>query len=283
MTRKVDLVQRFSNLLHHHLPSGENVLAKGMRHILTSPSQLIRPQLVYATNQAFHGSLDHADGAALAIEYIHSFSLIHDDLPDMDDATTRRGAPCAHRLYGNGQAILIGDALLCEAFQYILNDSNTPSIQRLMLKALSKASGYQGMTLGQSLDISPPNDLPAWIKCYQLKTGALFSAACILGALSAGMDEFKYLLKLKRIGLKLGLCFQLQDDLLDENELPSGKDKHLDQNNLIRWLGTKDTESLYNEEQSQCMSMIQSLPNPQPLITLSNTIFSRLCLTNAKN
>ena len=259
------------------------MLAKGMRDILSSPSQLIRPQLVYATNMSFNGNLKYADGAALAIEFIHSFSLVHDDLPDMDDATTRRGQPCVHRTYGNGQAILIGDALLCEAFQHILNDLNPPKTQRLMLKALSQASGYQGMTLGQSLDITPPNDLSSWIKCYQLKTGALFAASCMLGALSAGVDTFRYLLVLKRIGLKLGLCFQLQDDLLDENELPTGKDKHLDQNNLIRWLGKAATENLYINEKKQCLAMIQSLPNPNPLLTLSQQIFSRLCLTNVKN
>lgn len=283
MSSLTDFNQYFNSLLDQSLPKGDTLLAQGMRHILCAPSQLFRPQLVYAVNQCFNGEKHRANGGALAIEYIHSFSLVHDDLPDMDNATMRRRQPCVHTIYGNGQGILIGDALLCEAFSQITHDHNPPHIQIKMLQALMKASGYEGMTQGQSLDIQPPKDQTAWQSCYELKTGALFGACCVIGALSADIEDNQLLCQLEQLGLKIGLCYQLQDDLLDVNPIPSGKDKHLDQHNYTQFLGKKNAETLLEQEQQQILNIIQTLPNPEPFLQLIQHIFSRLCLTNVKN
>ena len=283
MSSLTDFNQYFKPLLEQSLPKGDTLLAQGMRHILRAPSQLFRPQLVYAVNQCFHGEKQRANGGALAVEYIHSFSLVHDDLPDMDNATMRRSEPCVHTIYGNGQGILIGDALLCEAYSHITHDQNPPQTQIKMLQALMKAAGYEGMTQGQSLDIQPPKDQAAWQSCYELKTGALFGACCVIGALSADIEDTQLLFQLEQLGLKIGLCYQLQDDLLDVNLMPSGKDKHLDQHNYTQFLGTKAAQIRLEQEQQQTLNIIRSFPNPEPFLGLIQHIYSRLCLTNVKN
>lgn len=274
---QTDFCNHFRRLVDRTIPQGPSILAQGMRHILTAPSQLIRPQLVYATNQIFSGHIAHADACALAIEYIHSFSLIHDDLPDMDDAKMRRQLPTAHTIWGNGQAILIGDALLCAAITKLTQSPCKPIIQTAMIKTLMQASGHRGMTEGQSLDIKPPQTIHEWQRCYEKKTGALIAAAMMLGALSAERTDFSTLLKLKRIGLLVGFCYQIQDDLLDCNVIPTGKDKHIDQQNMVQMIGIPTAKKLLQQHQQTCLDYLKQFPNHEPLTNLIHKIFKRPC------
>jgi farnesyl diphosphate synthase len=157
---------------------------------------------------------------AAAIECIHSYSLVHDDLPAMDDDDLRRGRPTCHIVYGEAHAILAGDALQTLAFDLIANHSfNVPAQQQLkMIAALAKASGIEGMVGGQALDIAATDklvNLAELERIHKLKTGALLNCAITLGALCAADTNQQTLLQLKQFGDAIGLAFQVQDDILD--------------------------------------------------------------------
>lgn len=180
----------------------------------------IRPFLVYATGQMLGADKQDLDVLAAAIECIHSYSLVHDDLPAMDDDELRRGRPTCHIVYGEAQAILAGDALQTLAFDLIANhDFKIPANQQVkMIAALSKASGIEGMVGGQALDIAATDqaiNLAALERIHKLKTGALLNCAITLGALSAPSVNEQTLKQLTIFGNAIGLAFQVQDDILD--------------------------------------------------------------------
>ncbi|HEA14998.1 MAG TPA: (2E,6E)-farnesyl diphosphate synthase [Pseudoalteromonas prydzensis] len=180
----------------------------------------LRPFLVYATGRMLGAKHQDLDVLAAAIECIHSYSLVHDDLPAMDDDDLRRGRPTCHIVYGEAHAILAGDALQTLAFDLIANHAfDVPAQQQLkMIATLAKASGIEGMVGGQALDIAATNTAVSLIeleRIHQLKTGALLNCAISLGALCATDIDEHTLLQLKRFGDAIGLAFQVQDDILD--------------------------------------------------------------------
>lgn len=182
-----------------------------MRYTLRAGGKRIRPLLVLETCRALGGRLSTALPAACAVEYIHTYSLIHDDLPAMDDDDLRRGKPSNHRVFGEATAILAGDALQAAAFEALARTPD-PALVAPMVRVLARAAGAAGMVGGQELDLSPKAPLRS---IHAMKTAALFSAACELGALAAyslRTDE------LARFGRHLGLAFQLVDDILDFSE-----------------------------------------------------------------
>ena len=181
----------------------------------------LRPILVYLTGQCFEQTLDLLDYAAAAIECIHCYSLIHDDLPAMDDDDLRRGKPTCHIAFDEATAILAGDALQALAFECLSNYQNTHISPQSQLKAihlLATASGRDGMVGGQSLDLEAEgriltsNQLD---QIHHLKTGALIKTSVLLGATLAECHDPRILKNLGEFGEQLGLAFQLQDDLLD--------------------------------------------------------------------
>ncbi|MEO8402337.1 MAG: farnesyl diphosphate synthase [Gammaproteobacteria bacterium] len=192
----------------------------------------IRPSLVYLTGRALQASWENLDSSACAIELIHIYSLIHDDLPSMDNADLRRGKPACHKAFGEAMAILAGDALQPLAFEIIAThpDNLTPEQRLNIITILSRASGAEGMAAGQALDLLGTSSLDSLTRMYQLKTGALLNASVQAGAISANMQDQATLLSLKIFAENLGLAFQIQDDLLDIEGTPqtTGKPQGID-------------------------------------------------------
>lgn len=212
--------QALKNFINE-LPFQNSQLVQAMRYGTLLGGKRVRPCLVYATGQMFGLSLNSLDAAAAAIECIHAYSLIHDDLPAMDDDDLRRGQPSCHIKFGEADAILAGDALQTLAFS-ILIDKPMPHVtleDRLaMLFELAQSSGAAGMCAGQSLDITSENcqiSLTSLEQIHRNKTGALIRAAVRIGALAAGERGKTALSLLDKYAEAIGLAFQVQDDILD--------------------------------------------------------------------
>ncbi|RDI45167.1 polyprenyl synthetase family protein [Aquicella lusitana] len=213
---------RLKNIFSFYLqdiPSLE--LKSAMEYALFNGGKHIRPLLIYATGLIFKAPLENLDIPASSVEIIHTYSLIHDDLPCMDNADLRRGKPTCHKAFGEGIAVLTGDALHTLAMQIISSHpASLKTDRRLqMMEVLSKACGPFGMAAGQTFDITVMNDgdISADLldDIYKLKTGALFTACIELGRLaSADDDEFNQQ-ALQQFGDCIGFAFQIQDDILD--------------------------------------------------------------------
>ena len=193
-------------------------LHAAMRHAALGGGKRMRPLLVYASGDAFGANEAALDAAAVAVELIHCYSLVHDDLPAMDNDALRRGHPTVHIAFDEATAILAGDALQALAFE-VLADAPQPAGQRVaMLAELARASGVAGMCGGQALDIDATGkggQAISALEClHAMKTGALLRAAVRLGAIAAGADEASRMV-LDRYADALGLAFQIRDDLLD--------------------------------------------------------------------
>lgn len=212
-------------------------LQKAITYSVLNGGKRIRPLLTYLTCHTFDGNWDLADPAACAIELVHVYSLIHDDLPAMDNSDLRRGKPSCHKAFDEATAILAGDALQPLAFEILATHPAALSLQQRikMIELLSKACGMQGMTAGQMLDMEGTHnrDINALTQMYQLKTGALLAASVQLGAVAAGRLDDAAQSALTEFATNLGLAFQIQDDLLDI-ESPTdtlGKPQNLDEIN----------------------------------------------------
>ena len=179
----------------------------------------LRPVLAYAAAQACGSDRGVADRAACALEFIHTYSLIHDDLPAMDDDDLRRGKPTCHKVFGEDVAILAGDALQTLAFQVLSEDSSSgPREQLKMINILSRASGYRGMIGGQAIDLASEGQqrsLEQLEQMHSLKTGALIRASVQLGALNVDGVTDRQLQQLDLYAAQIGLAFQIKDDILD--------------------------------------------------------------------
>ena len=199
-------------------------LHAAMRHAVLGGGKRVRPLLVYATGTALGVSEEDLDDAAVAVELIHCYSLVHDDLPSMDDDALRRGRPTVHVAFDEATAILAGDALQALAFEVLAAAPQTAEARIAMLAELAQAVGVAGMCGGQALDIdatgthghgqSKEKQLAALERMHALKTGALLRCAVRLGALAAGADADTRA-TLDRYADALGLAFQIRDDLLD--------------------------------------------------------------------
>ena len=213
---------RVEAALETALPSPDDAphrLHAAMRHGVLNGGKRIRPLLVYATGTALAANEDDLDAAAIAVELIHCYSLVHDDLPAMDDDALRRGQPTVHVAFDEATAILAGDALQSLAFDVLAN-APLPAYRRVaMLAELARASGVAGMCGGQALDVDAtgkPGEtgIDALERLHAMKTGALLRCAVRLGAMAAGADA-RACAALDRYAEALGLAFQIRDDLLD--------------------------------------------------------------------
>jgi len=216
--------QRVETALERFLPS-ENTLPahlhQAMRYVVLSGGKRIRPLLVYAAGQASGARQHELDVTACAVECIHAYSLVHDDLPAMDDDDLRRGKPTCHKVYGEAEAILAGDALQALAF-FLLAHADMGAIsshRRLqMIELLSQASGSRGMVGGQSLDLAATGkqlDIAELEDMHIHKTGALIRASVLLGAHCVENLANEQKQALDHYGKYTGLAFQVQDDILD--------------------------------------------------------------------
>ena len=208
-------------------------LKEAMRYAVLGGGKRIRPLLAYATGELFNTLPERLDAPACALELIHCYSLVHDDLPCMDDDNLRRGRPTCHRKYGEGIAILVGDALQALAFEILCSDSTNRHCALDMTLDLAHACGPEGMVGGQHLDLAAtgkPSDLTQLERMHRMKTGALIRAAIRLGA-RAGGGSAEDIERLDVFGDCLGLAFQVHDDVLDvvSNTATLGKPQGSDQ------------------------------------------------------
>jgi geranylgeranyl diphosphate synthase type II len=192
-------------------------LLDAMRYALLGGGKRLRPLLTLAACRACGGAAEAALPAALAIELIHAYSLVHDDLPAMDDDDLRRGRPTTHKVYGEALGILAGDALQTRAFELLARAPLPGATVAEQVAALAAAAGPAGMAGGQALDLAAagkPTDADAVARIDRMKTGALLTACFELGALAAGAAP-ELRARLVRCGARVGEAFQIQDDILD--------------------------------------------------------------------
>lgn len=267
--------QRIDALLQHHIDELTDVapqLKAAMRHGLLLGGKRVRPFLVYATGNLLGVADELLDGPAAAIECIHAYSLIHDDLPAMDDDDLRRGHPTVHKAFDEATAILAGDALQTLAFS-ILADHPLPDVlaknQIQMLSQLARASGYAGMCGGQALDLAAEGqqvDLTALEQIHRHKTGALIECAVTLGALCHHQIQPDQLAALQQYAAAIGLAFQVQDDILDITSdtatlgKPQGSDVALAKSTYPALLGLDAARELARELHRQALAAIAPLP-----------------------
>ncbi len=224
-----------SDLLTHYAARAERALERRMPAVSTEPTYLhqamryatldggkrLRAALVYAAGEALGATLDALDVPACAVEMVHAYSLVHDDLPCMDNDSMRRGKPTVHRAYDEATAVLAGDALQPLAFEWLARDPalTVGAARRLeMITVLAQASGSIGMAGGQAMDLASVGTAPTPAEledCYRRKTGALIAASVLLGALTADAAASPLVAALNRYGQALGLAFQIADDVLD--------------------------------------------------------------------
>ena len=214
---RIRIDQALDNALGKHL--GDSNLLDAARYSVLRGGKRLRPALVYAAADAAGASPDAADAAAIAVELLHAYSLIHDDLPAMDDDALRRGQPTTHIAFDEATAILAGDALQALAFSILgETDSRTDRMRVKQLNLLGEAVGFQGMALGQAIDLESEGkalSLDALKAMHAKKTGALITASVLMGAVcgNPSNDDWD---ALTQAGQAIGLAFQIQDDILDE-------------------------------------------------------------------
>jgi len=201
---------------------GTERLREAMRYSVLGGGKRLRPVLVYATGECLGASLDQLDAAAAAVEFVHVYSLVHDDLPAMDDDDLRRGRPTCHRAFDEATAMLAGDALQALAFDVLAgpdDDVAIPAAARLaMLRLLSRSAGTAGMAGGQAIDLASVGarlSAQAVENMHRRKTGALIQGSVLIGATAAGLSAGAQFEALRRYGADIGLAFQIQDDILD--------------------------------------------------------------------
>lgn len=233
-SRRVNLL--LERCLPARVPGGERLL-EAMSYSLLGAGKRVRPILAYASAQAVGGDMQAPllDASACALECMHAYSLIHDDLPAMDDDDLRRGEPTCHIAFDEATAILAGDALQCLAFETLLNSEAPPPRILAVSKEFARASGATGMVAGQAIDLGAVDTTPTlelMERMHVHKTGALIEAAVIMGALSVGIEEAKTLRALRTYAKAIGLSFQVQDDILDVTAETAtlGKRQGADQN-----------------------------------------------------
>ncbi len=216
--------QRVRNAMQHWLPPANThptVLHESMRYTTLSEGKHFRPILVYATGEALGINLDHLNGIASAVEIIHAYSLIHDDLPAMDNDDLRRGQPTCHKVFGEAMAILAGDALQALSFHIIAHDKQIPvsdTIRIRIFETLTSACGSLGMAGGQAIDLISTGhqlDIAQLENMHIRKTGALIRASVRMSALCKADLDPDILQQLEHYAKCIGLAFQIHDDILD--------------------------------------------------------------------
>ena len=266
--------QRVDNALDSCLPgtqSCKHQLVEAMRYsVIGGGGKRIRPAMVYAAGEAMGVDSDILDVPACAVEMMHTYSLIHDDLPAMDDDDLRRGQPTCHKAFDEATAILAGDALQAHAFEILAADSLQINDKRRlsMIKLLASASGSDGMAGGQAIDLAAVGckltreELEAM---HRLKTGALIRASILLGAMcSTGISESE-LDMFGRYADCIGLSFQIQDDILDvvgDTEIlgkPRGSDEKMQKPTYPSLLGLDASRKLALEQHELALSAIEGL------------------------
>ncbi|KRG59602.1 geranyl transferase [Stenotrophomonas koreensis] len=241
-------------------------LHQAMRHSVLGGGKRLRPLLVYAAGRCTGADIARLDAPAAAVELVHAYSLVHDDLPAMDDDALRRGQPTTHIAFDEASAILAGDALQALAFELLAHADVDPGIAVGWLRSLSAAAGAAGMCGGQALDIAATGtgqDQAGLERMHGLKTGALIRSAVHMGAL-AGSDDAAILDGLDRFAELLGLAFQVRDDILDIEAdsatlgKTAGKDQAQDKSTYPALLGLDGARQYLVQLETQMLHCLQA-------------------------
>jgi geranylgeranyl pyrophosphate synthase len=278
---------RFEKILDRHLPPASlepRDLHRAMRYSALDGGKRFRPVLVYATGKTLGLAADELDPVAAAVECIHAYSLIHDDLPAMDDDDLRRGRPTCHRAFNEATAILAGDALQALAFEILANHLPAAPSSLAVIAGIAKACGSNGMAGGQALDLFAVGcqlDEAALKKMHGLKTGALIRASVLSPCLLAGANA-ETLNQLGRYGDCIGLAFQVHDDILDVtgNSELTGKstqaDAALDKPTFVSVLGLPESRRQALDLRDQAISCLQHVPGDTAMLSwLADYVVSR--------
>ena len=267
--------------------SQTDLIVESMRYSLLAGGKRVRPMLCFAATEMFGGDLDAAKPAAVALEMIHTMSLIHDDLPAMDNDDLRRGKPTNHVLYGDDVAILAGDAMLSEAFAHVARETKGVPAERVVrvLGILGDCVGPLGLAGGQVLDLKSEGkpdvgmDTLTWIHTH--KTAALLKAAVASGAVLAGATDDE-VAKCEEYALKIGLAFQVADDILDVEASTedlgktAGKDEEVDKTTYPKLLGLERSKEVAQELVDEAKAALSQFGDAAaPLNGLADYIIQR--------
>lgn len=271
MTLRDPLSRHIETVLERHLPPPSPPLTEiheAMRYAVLGGGKRFRPRLVYATAHLFGISQDLADFPAAAVEFIHAYSLIHDDLPAMDNDDLRRGRPSCHRAFSEAIAILAGDALQAQAFAVLNHTPITLTDPAAIVEAtrfFAEACGSTGLVGGQTLDLDPhhqPQSLGELTDMHERKTGALIRAAVLLPYLLAPNHRADEKNDLDRMARALGLAFQIRDDILDATADPvtlgraPGGDESRGRATFVTLLGLEEAHRRLEETIAACRSAL---------------------------
>lgn len=275
------LQERVNNEISKYVINS-NEIDESMHYALSNPGKRVRPLLTYLVGDVLNLDLDKLDGTASAIEIIHTYSLVHDDLPCMDDDELRRGQPTLHVKYSESTAVLAGDAMASLAIDIILRDSNlTSNLKVELLQFLMQTIGPEGMILGQIQDISfetMPATEDEIIKMNELKTGALVEFSMLAPLVIAGEDAKQW----EKIAKRIGITFQLIDDLLDIQETKENlgkaakKDKKKNKKNYPICFGVDRTRDKIKEYQNEVEMFLSEMNlSTHPISIYINKLFDR--------
>ncbi|PKM21957.1 MAG: geranyl transferase [Gammaproteobacteria bacterium HGW-Gammaproteobacteria-14] len=281
--------QRVDDAIRQSLPSRHSPsarLTEAMAYAALGGGKRIRPLLVYAACELAGGSAEQADVAAAAIELLHTYSLVHDDLPAMDDDDLRRGRATCHRAYDEATAILAGDTLHTLAFELLASAGNYSPIQRVeLIQTLCQAAGAEGMAAGQMQDMQAERQLltlAALEEMHYLKTGRLITAALKMGITASGCNDVSLASAVEEYGDRIGLAFQIQDDILDVVGCAdalgksSGADEKLGKSTFPGLIGLEASRQRARQLCDQaCAAISDRAPPNSPLLTLARYIIER--------
>lgn len=264
---------RFDRAAERALPSADAVpvrLHSAMRYAVLNGGKRVRPLLVYAAGDVTHADEDALDRAALAVEFVHSYSLVHDDLPCMDNDVLRRGRPTVHVEFDEATAMLAGDALQAQAFS-VLADGALPANQTAaLMRELAHSSGTEGMCGGQAIDLDAVGTtltIDELERMHRMKTGALLKASVLMGALSGRAAALTECTReaLARYGEAIGLAFQVVDDLLDVEASTAdlgktaGKDAEQSKPTYVSLIGIPAARALSLRLRAQALEALDTL------------------------
>lgn len=259
----------------------ESLINDAMLYSLNAGGKRLRPLLLLEVATAYGATYEQALPYAMALEMIHTYSLIHDDLPCMDDDDLRRGKPTSHKVFGEDIAVLAGDGLLNKAFEIMIEATLHNPDGIYAMQTIAKAAGAQGMILGQVADIKNVNGDSLTVEALDFinanKTGRLITAALVAGAQVAGRYEEVALMR--AIGYKMGLMFQMKDDVLDitSNSAALGKNVNNDEKNqkctYPKIIGIEGVETAIDTMRSKVMTQLGQLSVPQPFLEATVDFF----------
>ncbi len=259
-------------------------LYASMRYSALAGGKRIRPYLTLTTAKMFGGNVKEAIYFAAAIEMVHTYSLIHDDLPSMDDDDMRRGKPTNHKVYGEATATLAGDALLTNAFEILCAAPLSAELRIEAVRLLSEAAGAEGMVGGQIMDLAAEETAPPLetvIKTHSLKTGAMIRASVLLGLLAAGVTDPEIHRAMGAYAHYIGLAFQIVDDLLDvvgdEKALgkPIGSDAEEGKTTFMSFFTPEEAKAYAERLTESAKEAIAPYEGSEPLALLADYLLAR--------